>query len=138
MDRHCFDIAGETNIGAGRMKNEDNYCILVPPGFSSGLAVVADGIGGHRDGELASMFCCHGMMKEFLRRGAYGLSYHEGSNKFLKIARYLKKWWPNIVFLEGTDREYIDQILDYTENAEHDDAPDSAACVCRILDKGYH
>ena len=69
MNRHCFDIAGETNIGAGRMKNEDNYCILVPPGFSSGLAVVADGIGGHRDGELASMFCCHGMMKEFLRRG---------------------------------------------------------------------
>ena len=78
------------------------------------------------------------LAKEFLRRGAYGLSYHEGSNKFLKIARYLKKWWPNIVFLEGTDREYIDQILDYTENAEHDDAPDSAACVCRILDKGYH
>ena len=33
--------------------------------------------------------------------------------------------------------EYIDQILDYTENAEHDDAPDSAACVCRILEKGY-
>jgi hypothetical protein len=42
------------------------------------------------------------------------------------------------VFLEGTDPEYIDQILDYTENAEHDDAPDSAACICRILDEGYY
>ena len=69
MDRSCFDIAGETNIGAGRMKNEDNYCILFPPGFPCGLAMVADGIGGHRDGELASMFCCHGMLKGFMRRG---------------------------------------------------------------------
>ena len=59
-------------------------------------------------------------------------------NKFMKICTYLKRWWPKIVFLEGTDPEYIDQILDYTEHAEHDDAPDSAACVCRILDKGYH
>ena len=59
-------------------------------------------------------------------------------NKFMKIVTFLKKWWPKIVFLEGTDPEYIDQILDYTENAEHDDAPDSAACVCRILEHGYH
>ena len=64
-------------------------------------------------------------------------SYTESMNKFVKICTYLKKWWPRIVFLEGTDPEYIDQILDYTENAEHDDAPDSAACVCRILDKGF-
>ena len=28
-------------------------------------------------------------------------------------------------------------ILNYTEHAEHDDAPDSAACVCRILENGY-
>jgi len=69
MNRPCFDIAGETNIGAGRMKNEDNYCILAPPQFAASLAMVADGIGGHCDGELASMFCCHGMMKGFMRRG---------------------------------------------------------------------
>ena len=31
----------------------------------------------------------------------------------------------------------IDQILDYTEQAEHDDAPDSAASVCRRLDSHY-
>ena len=59
-------------------------------------------------------------------------------NKFIKITTFLKKWWPKIIFLEGTDPEYIDQILDYTEHAEHDDAPDSAACVCRILDNGYY
>ena len=75
---------------------------------------------------------------EFLKRGVYAATYTESMNKFIKITTYLKKWWPKIVFLEGTDPEYIDQILDYTEHAEHDDAPDSAACVCRILDNGYY
>ena len=78
------------------------------------------------------------LKKEFFRRGAYAACYTEHRNKFMKICTYLKRWWPKIVFLEGTDPEYIDQILDYTEHAEHDDAPDSAACVCRILSHGYH
>ncbi len=77
------------------------------------------------------------LIKQFLERDIYASGYTESMNKFVKICTYLKKWWPKIVFLEGTDPEYIDQILDYTENAEHDDAPDSAACVCRILEKGY-
>ena len=78
------------------------------------------------------------LAKEFLRQGSYALCYTEHMNKFMKICTYLRRWWPKIIFLEGTDPEYIDQILDYTEHAEHDDAPDSAACVCRILDRGYH
>ena len=53
--------------------------------------------------------------------------YHEKENKYQKISEYLRKWWPNIEWLEGTDPEYIAQIMDYTEEAEHDDAPDSAA-----------
>ena len=75
---------------------------------------------------------------QFMNRGVYATAYAESMNKFIKITTFLKKWWPRIVFLEGTDPEYIDQILDYTEHAEHDDAPDSAACVCRILDNGYY
>ena len=75
---------------------------------------------------------------EFMRRDVYATTYSEHMNKFIKITTFLKKWWPKIIFLEGTDPEYIDQILDYTEHAEHDDAPDSAACVCRILDNGYY
>ena len=78
------------------------------------------------------------LVKEFMKRHAYSLGYDEHMNKFIKIATHLKKWWPNIIFLEGTDQEYIDQILDYTENAEHDDAPDSAACMCRLLEHYYH
>ena len=80
----------------------------------------------------------HGfLVNELIRRNVYASGYDEHQNKFVKIATVLKKWWSKIIFLEGTDPEYIDQILDYTENAEHDDAPDSAACVCRFLERGY-
>lgn len=62
-------------------------------------------------------------------------TYHEKENKYQKIAIYLRKWWSNAVWLKETDAEYLAQIMDYTEDAEHDDAPDSAACVCRIFDR---
>lgn len=73
--------------------------------------------------------------REIRNRGSYAYTYSESQNKHIKISSYLKKWWSNIVFLEGTDREYIEQIMDYTEDAQHDDAPDSAACVVRVLDR---
>jgi hypothetical protein len=64
--------------------------------------------------------------------------YPENMNKYLKISTYLYKHWPNIVWIEGTDPEYLNQIMDYTEDAAHDDAPDGAACIARLLDKpGY-
>lgn len=73
--------------------------------------------------------------RELRRRGGLVRLYAEKMNKYAKISSFLRKWWKHIVFLEGTDKAYIDQIMDYTEDAEHDDAPDSAACVCRILDR---
>lgn len=74
------------------------------------------------------------LAKEIKKRGGTPKRYTEKMNKYIKISTYLKKWWKNVVVLEGTDRAYIEQITDYTEDAEHDDAPDSAACVCRMLD----
>ena len=59
--------------------------------------------------------------------------YHESMNKYLKITSYLKAEWRNVVFVTGTDKEYIDQICDYNENAEHDDCPDSLASLIRKL-----
>lgn len=61
--------------------------------------------------------------------------YAEPMNKYLKISTFLRKWWGQIVFVDGTDAEYLAQILDYAEGSSHDDAPDSAACVCRLLDR---
>lgn len=60
-------------------------------------------------------------------------TYSESMNKHIKIVTYLKSIWPDLIFVDGTDKEYIEQITDYTENAEHDDAPDSAACLARLM-----
>ena len=75
------------------------------------------------------------LAKEIARAGHPATPYTEAENKYVKISTFLRKWWKDIVWLEGTDQEYLNQILSYTEDAEHDDAPDSAACVVRILDR---
>nr|DAH96128.1 MAG TPA: Terminase large subunit [Caudoviricetes sp.] len=75
-----------------------------------------------------------GYLAKTLRdKGERADTYHEKTNKFVKITSYLKSEWKNVVFVAGTDQEYINQICDYTENAEHDDAPDSAASIVRKL-----
>ena len=73
------------------------------------------------------------LAKELRRRGERAVLYHENMNKFLKITSYLKAEWNNVVFVAGTDKEFINQICDYNENAEHDDAPDSVASQIRRL-----
>ena len=75
-----------------------------------------------------------GYLAKALRdKGERADTYQEKMNKFVKITSYLKSEWKNVVFVAGTDAEYINQICDYTENAEHDDAPDSAASIVRKL-----
>lgn len=74
------------------------------------------------------------LANEFRKKGLKSVTYHENENKYIKISTYLRKWWEDIIWLEGTDKEYIDMIMDYTEDAEHDDTPDSAAVVCRYWD----
>lgn len=74
---------------------------------------------------------------ELLSNGFIADDYHESTNKFIKISSYLKKQWINVLWLEETDPDYINEILDYTENAEHDDAPDSAASILRELNDSW-
>lgn len=73
------------------------------------------------------------LAKDLRRLGETVSTYHEDMNKMLKITTYLKFNWKNIIFVQGTDEEYIQQICDYTEEAPHDDAPDSLACMVRQL-----
>ena len=75
------------------------------------------------------------LAKEISRSGHPAAAYTEKENKYVKISTFLRKWWKDIEWLEGTDTAFLNQILSYTEDAEHDDAPDSAACVCRIMDR---
>lgn len=72
--------------------------------------------------------------KELFKLGAIVEGYSENTNKFIKISTYLRKYWDKTLWLEDTDPDYMNEILDYTENAEHDDSPDSASCLIRKLE----
>lgn len=73
------------------------------------------------------------LAKELRSRKHTVNEYSESMNKFIKISTYLRKNWAKIKFLEDTDPDYINEILDYTEDAEHDDAPDSLASILRKI-----
>nr|DAP61004.1 MAG TPA: Terminase large subunit [Caudoviricetes sp.] len=73
------------------------------------------------------------LARDLRQKGERCVVYHESMNKFVKITSYLKAEWKHVVFVTGTDQEYINQICDYTETAEHDDAPDSLASIVRKL-----
>lgn len=75
------------------------------------------------------------LSRELRKRDISTRAYAEKQNKYFKISSFLRKWWSSIIWLDTTDPAYIAQIQDFTETAEHDDAPDSAACCCRILDR---
>jgi protein phosphatase len=45
-----IEVAGQTDVGRKRAHNEDNFAIMA----EYGLYVVADGMGGHASGEIAS------------------------------------------------------------------------------------
>lgn len=77
------------------------------------------------------------LTKELQNRGFIADDYQERMNKYIKISTYLRKNWANIEFLEATDPDYINEILDYTEDAEHDDSPDSLASILRELDSNW-
>jgi hypothetical protein len=89
-------------------------------------------------------FCCgklynesnadKGFVARDLRKaGAKVILYNEKENKYIKIVTHLKAIWKDLIFVNGTDKEYIQQICDYFEDAEHDDAPDDAASLARLL-----
>lgn len=73
------------------------------------------------------------LAKELRKKGIRTITYRENQNKFLKITSYLKGAWENVYFVIGTDPEYINQICEFNENVEHDDAPDSLASIIRKL-----
>ena len=72
------------------------------------------------------------LKKKIIEMGNYADDYHEAMNKYIKIISYLKPNWDNVIFLEDTDKDYINDILEYTDTAEHDDCPDSLASSIRI------
>lgn len=75
------------------------------------------------------------LAKELRELGFLVKPYSESMNKFVKISTYLRSNWKSIIWLKDTDSEYINEILDYNEFANHDDSPDSAASLLRKMSK---
>jgi hypothetical protein len=75
--------------------------------------------------------------KSLKKRGLNAVSYTESMNKTAKIATYLYHAWRYIEWVPETQDDYLEQILDWKEGVEPDDAPDSAASLFRLafLDK---
>ncbi|MDD3885330.1 MAG: protein phosphatase 2C domain-containing protein [Victivallaceae bacterium] len=81
--KHIVDMAGETNLGLCRRHNEDCFCLADQPGRRCALAVVADGVGGHERGELASLIVCRGLLRAFLGSNDHELMADGGAVEFL-------------------------------------------------------
>lgn len=94
----------------------------------------------HKHYRLGTLFLETNADKGYLRRdlerqGIPTSPYFEKMNKFIKISTYLKGSWSGLFWLDETDPEYLAEILDYSENAAHDDCPDSAASLIRATQK---
>ncbi|HMR73785.1 MAG TPA: Stp1/IreP family PP2C-type Ser/Thr phosphatase [Polyangiaceae bacterium] len=56
-----IEVAGQTDVGRKRNHNEDNFAIMA----EYGLYVVADGMGGHASGEVASKMAVDALQEFF-------------------------------------------------------------------------
>lgn len=97
----------------------------------------------HHEFNAGKIYCEENGDKGYLgrdlrKRGERVVIYSESMNKYLKITSYLKFEWNNVIFVKGTDPEYINQICDFNDNAEHDDAPDSLASLIRAMPNRNH
>ncbi len=69
-----YDMIGGTDTGWVRSTNEDCFEML-PGGIS--LAVVADGLGGHQAGEVASRMAVDAVCEHFATRLPRGVPHHD-------------------------------------------------------------
>ncbi len=83
-NRAGIAIAGESNSGLVRKHNEDSFCVICRPDRDAVLAVVADGVGGHCHGEIASLICCRDLARGFLDASAGNPDSPYAADKFLR------------------------------------------------------
>lgn len=85
MMRAKMALAGDTICGLVRSRNEDNFCFVTRPGDNASLVMVADGIGGHYGGDIASYVCCRMLLDAWRARSYRELSL-PGAEAFLRQA----------------------------------------------------
>lgn len=63
-----LEAAALTDVGLVRSNNEDNVRLLPDPELGVSLALLADGMGGHASGEVASSLALESMMASYQKR----------------------------------------------------------------------
>jgi serine/threonine protein phosphatase PrpC len=123
-----FRWVGATDIGLGRRNNEDNFLI----DHDLGLFLVADGVGGHMAGEIASAAAVASIRKSLL----------EWAENFSKINS--KTVAADTAVFESTmlcssqpstvqEREAISEALDFASNAIFEESQRLMAPVGRTM-----
>ena len=86
-----LSVAGQTNVGRVRAENEDSYQVLwgekSPQGIDA-LLIVADGMGGHAAGEVASRMAVDGVVS--LSTGSDGAACTQGHDYLDALGRVLQ------------------------------------------------
>ena len=77
-----LQAVAQTHVGRRRQENEDHF-VLVP---EAGLFVVADGMGGHRAGQVASRFATEGATRAIEALGAGSTSLAERLRHGVSVA----------------------------------------------------
>lgn len=81
--RKKLAFAGESQTGLVRKNNEDRFFYICNPGDRNAFAVIADGIGGHNDGDIASELCCSSMSRAWHNDNVANRSDEEKLKEFL-------------------------------------------------------
>jgi len=72
-----------------------------------------------------------GLNPDIRRAGVWTTEYHETEKKYVKITNYLHDIYPMVEFAKESDSMYLEQIVDWREGSEPDDAPDSLSSLAR-------
>jgi len=93
-------VYGATDVGRTRTSNEDCHAALVGDGCPAGidaLLIVADGLGGHAAGEVASRMAVDGMVRKLEERE----DYLRSSSRSKAPALGLRERAPHLCRLSG-------------------------------------
>lgn len=78
------------------------------------------------------------LAERFRERGLPVSTYQERENKFVKVSTYARGAWDRLRRLDSPEPEcaaYWDEVMDFSEGAQHDDAPDSLASAIRLHER---
>ena len=78
-----IDVVAGTHVGLVREINEDSFVYFVDEEHENAFVAVADGIGGHDSGDIASRMCSRILLIEWRRRQLWRHSSSEEIRKFL-------------------------------------------------------